>query len=146
VENNAEMVKEHGRNLSNIFGRLSEVETEMAEVMAWKERVDMDLYNHGKDGMKTILTKFIADHQAREDEHEKDRTRRDRQLNIAIGAIGLVLTLLTLLVGWRTYLDTIHHVKDGDLKIPVISHSRPPEPEYSVDRPQDAEIPYIGGK
>ncbi len=152
METNAEMVKEHGRNLSNIFGRLSSVENEMAEVIAWKERVDMDLYNHGQDGMKTILTKFISDHEAREDEREKalaDHDRqlsealdtRDRRLNITIGILGLVLMLLTLIVGWRTYLDTIHRIKEGDLKIRQIFHSSISESAYAIDKPQDAEIP-----
>lgn len=151
MEDNAETVKEHGRNLSNIFGRLSSMESEMAEVIAWKERVDLDLYNHGQDGMKTILTRFIADHQAREDERKRELAKREKELNaalkkrerrtnIAISILGLLLAALTLLVGWRTYLDTLHHVKDGDLKIPVISHAQMPFEAYAI-RKQDAQIP-----
>lgn len=141
MENNAEMVKEHTRNLSNIFGRLSKTENEMAEVLAWKERVDMDLYNHGKDGMKTQLTKFISDHEAREDEREKERAKRDRRMNLMLGVMGVIIALLTLVIGWKTYIDTMHHVKDGDLKIPSISHANPPDPVLSFEHPQDAAIP-----
>lgn len=164
MENNAEMVKEHGRSLANIFGRLSGVENNMAEVMAWKSRVDMDLYNHGgPTGMKTMLTNFISKHEAREDERERQRAERekeldiqrsqrereidrqlamrDRKTNLRLAILGIIIALLTLLVGWKAYLDTAYHMKNGDLNIPALSHAIPPDPVVSFEHPQDVQMP-----
>ena len=110
-----EVVREHNESFRNIFGRLGKLETDMAQVMPWKERVDMDLYNHGQDGMKTILTKFVTEARTREDEHRK-----------ALRLITVVVLFLTLVVAWLAYMQTLHNIHSGLLFRPKVTHSSPP--------------------
>jgi hypothetical protein len=126
-DQSVEMIREHRQQISNLFGRVNGLENSMASTLEWKDRVDMDLYNHGQDGMKTQLTKFMTDHAVRENERDK----RDKRLNTRLAIIGAIATVLTLILAYKTYIDTVYHVRNGDIKIPYFSFYAPRENAYT---------------
>ncbi len=87
--------------------RIIELGEDMATLIAFKERVDEDLYNHGgPTGMKTMLTTFIAESRTERNTRKEEELRQSdayntrRRNKIAIASI-LVVALLPP-VGWST--------------------------------------------
>ncbi len=65
------------------------------------ERVDADLYNHGKEGLKTRFETFMADHAATERTQEKMHTQNQARLNWIIALLALLCTILLVIIGWK---------------------------------------------
>jgi hypothetical protein len=99
-------------------------------------RVDADLYNHGKDGMKTVLASLVTAQATREAlEDKRHRQNRDR-LNIIIGILLLIATYITLAATLK---------KDGKSSLDPhkIFHSESQPALYSQKQPQESEIPKL---
>lgn len=105
-------------------------------------RVNTDLYNHGTKGLLTTFSTFVATHEARETERERQINAHHREnstkINIlmAIGAIGmLVLTAIGIFV-------TIEVSRHSQFDPAKIFHSQSFDPVLSFRHiPQDAQIP-----
>ena len=67
-----------------------------------------DMYNHGRDGLKTQFTVFMADHNAREDERKKSDERFR-------WAIGVILTILTIALAALGVLEGNRQMHEGKL-------------------------------
>lgn len=74
------------------------------------DRMDADLYNHGKDGMKTQLTQFITTQTVREEERAKVDKRRSR---IHYWWLALLSGLILLLIGFLLNLVSNHHISQA---------------------------------
>jgi hypothetical protein len=80
----------------------------MHQFLPWQARVDGDLYNHGKDGMKTKFDKFIAAHE-KEKEVLKDQHKENRgKLNILIALVALLCTIVGTILAVRGFQKTSH--------------------------------------
>ena len=112
------------RDLSSLGERMSSAETTI-------ERVNGDLYNHGKDGLKTQFTAFVADYHAREDERSKTDKRR-----LAI-IVGILVPLLIGLIG----LEVNRQVHSGDLQMPTFHATSNQNAVYAGASVQDAGMP-----
>lgn len=98
---------------------------ELSRVQDWIEEKDVMLSNiqTSVDDIKTWM-KIRID---REDQRDKQQARRDVWHNLALVAIGLVLTLLLVLEGVKSAKDhgfTFPH-------IPKIFHSQKADPMYA---------------
>lgn len=124
VTNEFNVVQEFNRRFDRIqaeLGKLRDdlngVKDTMNRYLPLIDRVDADMYNHGKDGLKTQFDKFVSDHKATEkarelaqqDRHaENKRQLEDISLKVSrrsmwaaiiaipIGLAGLALAALTL--------------------------------------------------
>ena len=52
----------------------------MGALTSTVERLDNELFNHGKDGLKTRVTEFIAEYKATEREREHQLNKRDQEI------------------------------------------------------------------
>lgn len=104
------MENEGVRRLGEMELRIGRMEVEMGTAIVKVQRLNDDMYNHGTDGLKTKVEKFIA----REDE-------RWDNIGSAIKALawsfGVILAALTLAVGFLTYLEANRQLKSGMLGV-----------------------------
>lgn len=77
--------------------QLTELREKMVKIIAFQERIDADFYNHGKEGLKTVVTEFIADHKARDDERKRSDDRFRWTLTLILGILTLAITAIGVL-------------------------------------------------
>ncbi len=124
-----------------IFSKLNALEIQVGKHTESLERINMDLYNHGRDGMKTILTQHIA----KGDEREIDRLRKEeeerlrmaseeaakekrhdaqaRKQTLRLNVIAVIVAVMGLILACLTYVTGVRQVKAGNLVLPTISHA-----------------------
>ena len=92
-----------------------------------------DMYNGGKDGVKTKLTQLIASLDTeRAMQNQRDKFR-DRRTNIIIAILGLIITILGAIHEIPPAVDALKKLDKGDVHIPKIFHSQQTQQEYTVD-------------
>lgn len=115
-------------------------ELTMQDLIIMKDRVKRmyeDLYNGGREGLITKFTKFVSDHDGREDERDKAVERRHTENSEAIAAISNKLSHRTLawtiagvfvailaLIGCIIGLELAYKVAHGD-PIPLLKSQTP---------------------
>ncbi len=114
------------------------------------ERIEEDIYNHGRDGIKTILTKHVAAQTAYHESAERYRAEREAQeaklisqttvkqnlMLILIAIATLIITALGIFVTWVS-------MKHTSLDTPAIFHSETIEKVYAFIQPaQDSALPH----
>ncbi len=116
------------------------IEKRVTEVEQSVKRLDYEIFNGGQKGLSTRfdemdrkVTTFIAIHNDREDQRDRN-TRRNRWI------IGTLIAVGTLLLGIHTWLTGLDKVQHNELKIPDIFHLQNTDPAYAEDRPE-AQIP-----
>lgn len=103
-----------------------EFKTAMATLAKRFDVIEGDLYNHGRDGLKTQFLKFITEYRTREDEkmlaferreqeqlaRDADQERREKKFNRFAVRITLVCTILGAILGavlfYQSYRDKKH--------------------------------------
>jgi cation transport ATPase len=78
------------------------LEVQMGAVLAFKERVDQDLYNHGQDGLKTRFNEFMSRVEEQEKtkaEKEKDRDIREQRWRFFISTVLGVIVMIVSMIG-----------------------------------------------
>ncbi|MDE2107378.1 MAG: hypothetical protein KGL39_59835 [Patescibacteria group bacterium] len=134
-------VQQHTSQIEKLDGRLDKLEARMDQLLPWQERVDLDLYNHGREGIKTVLTTFVAEHRSAKEEREAQEKRNAQRTNMLLTIAGIVATLLLVAVGWLAYLQTLHAAKNGLLNMPAISHSEQGVDVYARNRTDAGNFP-----
>ena len=83
------------RRFGDVFNQINELRQDMGTVQAFQERVESDLYNHGKDGLKTLFTQFVSVSNEREAARDRRRGELDRRKsrNLAIAGIAALFIL-----------------------------------------------------
>ena len=112
------------RSMADLGGRMSVLE-------ATVDTVTSDLYNHGKDGIKTQWTRFMAVYEERE-------SRRDRAWSMFRWTVGTIIAAGVLALG---LMEFAAHVGRGELKAPHIFTTSTLEKVYAKTKPQDAGLP-----
>jgi len=115
----AQELRDLRRDVSRLVEKVSGVTTDV-------DTINSDLYNHGRDGLKTQFTMFVADYRAREDERAKVERRRWR-------VAGFVLALLTLAVTSLGVVVTLRAAHEGVMYLPSLPHAVG-EPIYAVNK------------
>ena len=126
-------------SISVLTGDIHRVDNEVSAMKPDIARLIADMYNGGKDGLKTVVTRFIADSLAREDEREKIATKRYNTTKTFLTVISIVVAFLTLCVGGLGVLAGIHSIKSGEISKPPI-FSGPPQ----VDSVHEFQAPIDG--
>ncbi len=88
------------------------------------QRVNQDLYNHGRDGLITRFNAFLARDEAREEEREKQHKSNVTRLN-------LIIAILALIASYIVMIATIKGLGKARLDDPF--HSTIPA-DYSAER------------
>lgn len=88
------------------------------------QRVNQDLYNHGRDGLITRFNGFIASYEAREKEQEKQHKSNVTRLN-------LIIAILALIASYIVMIATIKGL--GKAKVDDLFHSTIPA-DYTAER------------
>jgi len=115
------LVSEHGKRFERIEGdhkdlreRVNELEAQMNQLLPLTERMDTDLYNHGKEGLKTQFDKFTA---VQNDRHKENSAK----INLVITLLALMCTILLVIIAWKGLAKTSKLVTDPfHSKIPTI--------------------------
>ena len=115
----AQELRDLRRDVSRLVEKVSGVTTDV-------DTINSDLYNHGRDGLKTQFTMFVADYRAREDERAKVERRRWR-------VAGFVLALLTLAVTSLGVVVTLRAAHEGVMYLPRLPHAVG-APIYAVNK------------
>ena len=103
-----------------------------------------DVQGNGKDGIKTILAKFIAQYEQNRNDNIEFQAKRDKENAIRENrrwkTLTVVLTMFGLILGALTYLEANRQVRDHTLTIPptLEMHKSDPVVSYSQKPPQDA--------
>ena len=121
------MQHEHLRRFETIETKVGGLERDMVALEEFRERVDEDLYNHGKSGMKTILTEFVAAHKATQEERKRSESRFRFWLTT-------VLAILTVAVAVIGVLEANRQATHGLLRLPKIHAHSNPGPVYASSK------------
>ena len=104
------MENEGMRRLGEMELRIGRMEVEMGTVTAGLQRLNEDMYNHGRDGVKSTLDKFIAESRATQAERDRnDRTWR--------WFVGIMITILAAVASIWVALDANRQLKSGMLGV-----------------------------
>lgn len=108
----------------------------LAVLKTFARRVDADLYNHGKDGMKTQLSELITAQMTREQlEDRRHKQNRDR-LNIIIAIVSLIALyiglVLTFKKDWKGAIDPAKLFHSIQERV-ELSWTRPPQDVKNLD-------------
>jgi hypothetical protein len=137
-----EHVESAGRRFEKIEDRLSAVEGKVAQREALIERLDADFYNHGRDGMKTVLSNFITridtEKQMEKDQRNHEHRINTRKLNLLMAVATTGLLLIAVLTLFLTY-ETSKHSQLDPAKI---FHAESFDSFFSFDH-QSATIPTL---
>lgn len=143
MEHSESVVSEHigrftalERDVSTLNGRVTTMEADVGRLVE-------DFYNHGQDGFKTKLTKFMAVYE----EREESRDKAWRNFRWLVGSfIALLAIMATVYVGLKTNEQIQHNL----IHVPQIFAPNKTGQIYSAHNKQlqDAGIPPIanGGK
>ena len=137
------LVERHEATFTRVWQHIGELGTRMTTAEGLLERLDSDIYNHGRDGMKTQIANFITESRTRQDEQLKREDSRhranSRKINIVIAITGIAMLLLTGI----GVLVSVEFSKRSDLDPARIFHSRNGERvlSYFHQPPQDADLP-----
>ena len=105
----AQELRDLRRDVSRLVEKVSGITTDV-------DTINSDLYNHGRDGLKTQFTMFVADYRAREDERAKVERRRWHAAGFALAVLTLAVTSLGVVV-------TLRAVHEGVVHIPSLLHA-----------------------
>ena len=94
----------------DIDRRLTRVETNMEIVMS-------DLYNHGKDGIKTTLTSLVARLSEKEEQDAQRSKRLDQKINIFMAFFAGVSLLLLAIGTLFAILEYARSIKSGEIHL-----------------------------
>jgi len=107
----------------------------MADVAVLRSNVDTlwaDMYNGGKDGVKTVVTQILT----RMGEKEKQDAERSKSLDRKLVIFGLALTIIGL---FFAYLEYSRALKSGEISFPHIGfNSHAPVLAWRSSPPSDA--------
>lgn len=92
------LIQRHDARFTRIEDHLERLENRVTIMGVTVDDLDRDIYNHGKDGLKTILTNFIAVQKAVRQDREQREQRRRWVIATAIGALAVILTILSIIV------------------------------------------------
>ena len=118
------VISSHVQELRELRQGVANLGEKMSRVEAAVDTINSDLYNHGRDGLKTQFTMFVADYRAREDERAKVERRR---WHVA----GFVLAVLTLAVTSLGVVVTLRAAHEGALQLPSLHAAD--SPSYAVN-------------
>ena len=65
------------------------LEARVATLEKTVDRLDGDMYNHGKDGLKTQFTTFVAGFEAREQERAVQLSKHNNRWILLVTALGV---------------------------------------------------------
>ena len=112
-----------------------------------------DMYNGGKEGVKTQLTSLIAtiaadakNHAINEDEREKRQEKRDKRMGIILTSFGLILAALALIFAIPPAVQSLRDLLKSDIewrklytgkndRIDAINRQQDASPSEAPDRP-----------
>ena len=125
--------------------RIRELEEKVTQNITLLERLDADIYNHGRDGIKTILTKFIEEQTNYRDNREKEEKRKEAADKKFRDWIKIALTLIAVLITGFGLLYEIEGHATGRLHFPHLFGSQNADPVYAIRKgdQQDTYDPSI---
>jgi hypothetical protein len=94
-------VREYVERVAQIERRATDLERDMHKLIPWQERVDADLYNHGKDGLKTQFTSFVSEQRGKENERDREHKANTARLNLIIALLGLLCAIVMTVLAVR---------------------------------------------
>ena len=121
------MQHEHARRFEKIETQVGGLEKDMVALEEFRDRVDEDLYNHGKNGMKTILTEFVAAHKATQEE----RKRSESQFRFWLTTVLAILTVAVAIIG---VLEANRQAEHGWIRLPTIHAQSDLSPVYASSK------------
>lgn len=126
------LVTRHEKEFTRIWQQVGALGNRMTAVEGTVERLDEDFYNHGRDGLKTQFTTFVAEARGAREEQEKQHRTNSAKLN----AMLVIATIALVLIALATYVDT----KRAGIIPSNLFHSQSLDPVYAFTRhhPQDA--------
>jgi hypothetical protein len=91
--------------------KFTALETKMATVLPMVERLDEEIFNHGKDGLKTVVLKHIEHVETLEAERDKSLkqerddvksalSRHNFRVMLLVGIFALLVALMQLAIEW----------------------------------------------
>ena len=137
----------HTEQFAAIHAKLESLGERMAALGGTVERLDGEIFNHGRDGMKTTLIKlesafegFLKDQTtAREERQRADELRQrkaDRHIQLLIGVMAVFTVLIALLL----YVHTVEADRKGLLHWPKFNLTQDSQEHYAhvKSEPQSA--------
>ena len=133
------LVNRHESEFTRIWQQVCALGNRMTAVEGTVDRLDEDMYNHGRDGLKTQFTAFLSEFRS----EKKAREEHSAHMMNLIVAFGVIVGFLALVVAWLTYIDTKGKIDKGLLRIPQFTLSDSLERVYAKNNnsPQNAELP-----
>ena len=134
MDHNDGLVGRHENEFTRIWQHVGALGNRMTAVEGTVDRLDEDMYNHGRDGLKTQFTSFVAEARGAREEQEKQHRTNSTKLN----AMLVIATIALVLIALATYVDT----KRAGIIPPNLFHSQSIDPvlAWSHKPPQSAEI------
>lgn len=103
-------------SMNTLTGDTHRVDLEIKALQGDVTRLVEDMYNGGKDGLKTQFIRFAAAYQSREEERDKTLARHYNRTMIAVSVLSVVVAILAILAG-------VHSFKTGKFSFPPITQS-----------------------
>ena len=123
----------------NLAAEVSDLKVRVAEIAPVVQRMEKDLYNGG-NGMLVLFTRFVASHEAHED--ERDKTLTD-QRDAVKDALKEHNRLADLQIAEHNRLADLRS-KRADQRVNGLFHSQaaPQYDAHSTPPPQDSQMTY----
>jgi len=104
---------EIGKRQDRTDVRIQEIEAKMNEYLPLIDRMDEDLYNHGKEGLKTQFQTFMTDHKATERTQKEMHKANISRQNLIIALLMLLCTILLVILTWKGPAKTSEMLKSA---------------------------------
>jgi hypothetical protein len=95
------LIGEHIDRFVRIEADLRKQAEAISQLLEWQDRMNEDMYNGGKEGIKTKLTRFEAEYTATERTRKEDHQENRAKLNLIIALLALAVALFGALITYE---------------------------------------------
>ncbi len=87
-------VERHENEFTRIWQHVGALGNRMTAVEGTVDRLDEDFYNHGREGLKTVITSFMASFKTHVENQERRRKTNQWRMGIAAIIFAAIITVL----------------------------------------------------